>query len=76
VVFLTTSRAFMHVNNEGPGLNFKGFNILFTSVSGGSPAPIQNFIWSELKFSQCVLNTEQGKGKEGCPVIPPVSKIN
>ena len=68
MVFLTTSRAFMHVNNEGPGLNFKGSNALSTSVSGGAPT-IQNFLWSELKFSQCVLNAEQDKRKEGCPVI-------
>ena len=58
----------MHVNNEGPGLNFKGSNTLSTSVSGGAPA-IQNFLWSELKFSQCVLNAEQDKRKEGYPVI-------
>ena len=69
MVFLTTSRAFMHVNNEGPGLNFKGSNTLFTLVNGGAP-PIQDFIWSKLKFSWCVPNTEQSKGKEGCPVIP------
>jgi hypothetical protein len=73
-VFLTTSRTFMHVNNEGPGLNFKGSNTFPISLSGGGP-PIQDFIWSELKYSQCAPDMKQGKGKEGCPLIPTVLSL-
>ena len=66
----------MHVNNEGPGLNFKGSNTLFTSVSGGAPPPYRISYGVSLNFPGVFLTRNKAKGRRAVQSFPPVSKIN
>ena len=74
-VFLTTSRAFMHVNNEVPRLNSRGSNTLPTSVSGGSP-PHRISYGVSLNFPGVFLTGNKAKGRRAVQSFPPVSKVN
>jgi hypothetical protein len=52
----------MHVNNEGPGLNFKGSNTLFTSVNGGPP-PYRISYGVSLNVPSVFLTRNKAKGR-------------
>ena len=75
-MFLTTSRAFMHVNNEGPGLNSRGSNTLPTSVSGGVPPPYRISYGVSLNFPSVFLTWNKAKGRRDVQSSLPVSKVN
>ena len=66
----------MHVNNEGPGLNFKGANTLFTSVSRGAPPPYRISYGVSLNFPGAFLTQNKAKGRRVVQSFSSVSKIN
>ena len=65
----------MHVNNEGPGLNFKGSNTLSIAVSWGAP-PYRISYGVSLNFPGVFLTRNKAKGRRAVQSFPPVSKIN